>query len=346
MNVPEKIKDINALENLMAEPYPETIDLMEEIDGDILILGVSGKMGPTLAMLAVNAIKKAGVQKKVFGAATFRDEQLRERLESFGIETIKCDLLNIDEVRALPKVKNVIFMAGRKFGETGSESLTWMMNAVVPHNVGNYFNNSRIIVFSTGCVYPLVSVESGGCCENNPPAPIGEYANSCLGRERIFQYYCEKNKIPVLIYRLNYAIDLRYGVLADIARNVFLGKPVDLAVDAVNFIWQGDANNRALLCLKYASCPPKILNVTGSEIFSVKHLAKEFAKKFNKEAKFTGVFGGKAYLSNAKNSEELFGKPKVSKEQMIKWIAEWIADGGINLDKPTHFSVTDGQFLD
>jgi len=335
------------LEALLAEPYPETVDLMRRLDGDVMILGAGGKMGPSLAHLAINACRAAGIQRRVIAVSRFSNAAQRAQLESWGVETVPCDLLDPDAVRGLPKTPNVIFMAGRKFGEIGSEPLTWMNNVIVPGNVARAFRESRIVAFSTGCVYPLVSPDAGGCRETEPPAPVGEYANSCLGRERVFEFASREFGTLVLLYRLNYAIDLRYGVLHDVARAVFDGDIVDLSVNAVNFIWQGDANNRAVLCLDHAASPAAVLNITGPETFTVCDLARQFAERFGKEVVFTGDEGNaKTYLSDASRSVALFGPRRVTAEQLIDWQAEWIARGGPSLGKPTHYQVTDGQFLD
>jgi nucleoside-diphosphate-sugar epimerase len=338
----ETIKTEDELDDFLAMPYPETNEMMRRIKGDIMILGVGGKMGVSLAHLAVNSCKLAGLQKRIIGV----DVSIPEKLEGMGVEVIKCDLLDPEQLNGLPHVDNIIFMAGRKFGIKGSEELTWMINAIVPYNVGTRFASSRIVAFSTGCVYPLVSFDSGGSRESDPPDPVGEYANSCLGRERVFEYFSRHKLSPILLFRLNYSIDLRYGVLLDIAQKVFEEKPVDLSVGYANCIWQGDAINRALLCLEHASCPPAILNVTGPEILAVRDLAERFAGIFGKKVLFSGKDSGKAYLSNASRSVELFGYPRVSVDQMVKWVADWIKAGGTTLDKPTHFQVTDGQFLD
>jgi nucleoside-diphosphate-sugar epimerase len=339
---PETIRTEDELEAFLATPYPQTIEMMRRIGGDIIILGAGGKMGVSLANLAINACRLAGIKKRIIGV----DVAIPEKLKRLGMEVIKCDLLDPSQVNRLPLADNVIFMAGRKFGVKGSEELTWMINVIVPYNVGCRFAGSRIVAFSTGCVYPLVSADSGGCRETDPPDPVGEYASSCLGRERVFEYFSRHKSAPLLLFRLNYSIDLRYGVLLDIARKVFMGKPVDLSVSYTNCIWQGDAINRALLCLEHAAVPPAVLNVTGVEMLSVRDLAGKFAGLFGKKAQFCGKDSGKAYLSNASHSAELFGTPRVSAEQMVKWSADWIKNGGPTLDKPTHFQVTDGHFLD
>lgn len=334
------------LDNFLSEPYPLTIEMMKRLEGDIIILGAGGKMGPTLANLALLACKAADVKKRIIAVDLFPDNLIKGKLEKHGIETIKCDLLNYEEVAKLPKVKNVIYMAGRKFGEKGSETLTWMINVIASNNVASAFKGSNIVAFSTGCVYSLMSAKSQGSLETDFPLPVGEYANSCLGRERIFQFYSERYKTKLLILRLNYAVELRYGVLVDIAQNVYNKRPVDISVVAFNFIWQGDANNRALLCLEKTSSPPEILNITGSKIYSTKETALEFGKLFDVKVEFVGENQDKAYLSNAEKSIRLFGEPKIQYQQIIRWIADWIKGGGANLGKPTHFTVTDGQFLD
>jgi nucleoside-diphosphate-sugar epimerase len=345
MELPKRITSEDQLKQVLATPYPELVQMMQRLDGDIMILGVGGKMGPSLAHLARNACNEANVQKRIIGVSRFSDKMQQKTLHSVGVETICCDLMNVDEVNALPKVKNVIFMAGRKFGVFGSETLTWMINTIVPGNVARAFKDSNIVVFSTGCVYALESAASGGSVETDPPSPIGEYAYSCLGRERIFEHYSRLHGTPALLFRLNYAIDLRYGVLLDIARDVCAGKPVDVSVSVVNVIWQGDANSRALLCLEHTASPPTMLNVTGPEILSVPTLAQEFARLFGVGVQFCGVDTGKAYLSSAARCVSLFGPPRVSVQQMIEWVAEWIRIGGRTLGKPTQFRVADGQFL-
>lgn len=345
-NLPGTITSEEELDALLARPYPETIDLMRRLDGDIMILGVGGKMGPSLARLAAEACRAAGVRKRVIGVARFSDPAQREWLERHGVETLRCDLARAEDVAALPQIRNILFLAGRKFGAVGSEAETWIQNVIVPANVAQTFRSSRIVAFSTGCVYPLLPSGGRGSCEVDLPAPVGEYANSCLGRERVFQYYSSTHGIPVLLYRLNYAIDLRYGVLADIAQKVAAGEPVDVTVGSANVIWQGDANNRALLSLELAGSPAVPLNITGPETLSTREIAHEFGRLLNRPVTITGQEGEKCYLSDASRSIELWGAPKVSLPQLMRWTAEWIQRGGRNLGKPTHFTVTDGQFLD
>jgi len=338
------ISNEEILDDLLSIPRQELIDMMRNLDGDIMILGIAGKMGVTLGRLAQKAVEKAGVSKKIYGVARFTNEESRRNLEKWGIETIKCDLLNPDAVAKLPEVTNIIYMAGKKFGTDGSEELTWAMNTVAPAYIAQHFKNSRIVVFSTGCVYPLVPVESSGCTESVVPAPIGEYSQSCLGRERIFGHFAKQNGTRVLLYRLNYAIDLRYGVLFDIASRIWADQPVSASVQHFNVIWQGDANNYALLSLGLCDNPVEILNVTGPEIISVKHIAEEFGRIFNKKVEYCGVPGELSYLNNASKLFKLFGYPEVSLNKMLQWQADWIMNGGKSLGKPTHFEVNNGRF--
>lgn len=345
-SVPVEIHDEAELAQVLSQPYDETIELMKRLEGDIIILGVAGKMGPSLAHLARRASTAAGVQRRIIGVARFSDPEQRNRLDALGVETIACDLSDPEAVAKLPRVANVIFMAGRKFGDVGSEPLTWIMNAVVPAIVARHFVGSRTVAFSTGCVYPLSGHEDGGCNEYVAPAPTGEYANSCLGRERIFEHYAAARHTPTLLYRLNYAIDLRYGVLNDVADQVWNDRPVDMTVAWANVIWQGDANNRALLCLEHTGVPAVALNITGGEMISIADVARDFGRRWNKEVTFTGTPTGKQYLSDASRSMELFGPPRVSFDRLMDWTADWFVRGGARINKPTHFTVTDGQFLD
>lgn len=341
---PERFSSVAELEAQLCIPHPELISMMKRLDGDIMILGVAGKMGVTMAIQAVNAIKAAGVSKRVIGVARFSNVDERTKLDAAGVETVACDLLDREQVNKLEKVDNIIFMAGRKFGTGGSEELTWAMNILAPEYVCEHFKASRIVAFSTGCVYPLETIESCGSTEDTPPAPVGEYSQSCLGRERIFQYYAKKNGTKVLLFRLNYAIDLRYGVLHDIAQNICNGEPVDNSVGFFNCIWQGDANANALRSLELCESPCAILNITGPETASVANAARVMGKILGKELTFKGEPGNLGYLNNSAKMCRLFGYPQVSLEQMILWQAKWLADGGVSIGKPTHFEVNNGKF--
>ncbi|MCZ8531959.1 NAD-dependent epimerase/dehydratase family protein [Psychrobacillus psychrodurans] len=338
------MKTVEELENLMTEPSDALVEDMRKIDGNLLILGIGGKMGPTLAMMAKRAIDKAGLDKKVIGVSRFSNGTLKEDLEKAGIETISTDLLDDEHLKLLPKEKNIIYMAGNKFGTTGNEHFTWAMNTYLPGRVAEHFKGSNIVAFSTGNVYPLVPLTSGGCDELHEVAPVGEYGQSSLGRERVFTYFSHKDNTPLAIFRLNYAIDMRYGVLLEIARSVNNGVPLDLSMGHVNVIWQGDANEYALRSLLIASSPPTILNVTGPETLPVRWLANEFGKLLGKTPIFDGVEKENALLNNASKAHKLFGYPRVSIREMIEWTADWVANDGETINKPTHFQERKGQF--
>lgn len=338
------IKTETQLEAYLSEPTDEVIASIAALEGDILILGVGGKMGPTLAKQAKRAIDAAGITKKVTGVSRFSTPGLRENLHEAGIETITADLLSEDCLQNLPDTQNVILMAGRKFGSTGNEHLTWAMNSYMPGRVAEKFKDSRLVVFSTGNVYPLTPVSHGGATESSPVAPMGEYAQSCLSRERICTYFSLQYGTPMAILRLNYAIDLRYGILLDIAEKVYAEEPISLKMGNVNVIWQRDANAIALRAFAHCQSPPLILNLTGPETVSVRYLALRFGTRFNKSPILEGQEAETALLSNASQCHRLFGYPRVSLEQMIEWMAEWVRIGGTTLRKPTHFEVRDGKF--
>src|SRR6476661_7328577 len=328
----------------LLQPSDDLVTDIAGIDGDIIILGVGGKMGPGLANVAKQAIAKAGISKKMIGVARFSEPGLQKRLQKDGIETLNADLLNDDQLFALPDVKNVLYLAGTKFGTSGNEPFTWAMNAYLPGRVAQKFKNSRIVVFSTGNVYPLTPMLMGGADETLTPQPVGEYAQSCLGRERLFQYYSLKNNTPILIYRLNYANDVTYGVLLEIARSVKEKRAIDLKMGHVNVIWQGDANEMALRAFRYCAVPSKVLNIAGPETISIRWLAKEFGKLLGETPQFMDHEQDTALLSNAAESYRLFGYPKVPLKKMIELIVNWINEGGKIINKPTHFQERTGQF--
>ena len=332
------------LDTLLAEPSEQLLCAMRELPGDITILGANGKIGLSLANMAKTAAVKAGTDKKIYAVSRFSDTEGKEKLEAWGIETIVCDLLNNEQVKKLPVTENVIFMAGRKFGTIGSEPLTWAMNTLVPANCAAHYKDSRIVVFSTGCVYPLTNLASGGSVETDLPEPIGEYSQSCLCRERIFEHYSIINKTPILLYRLNYATDMRYGVLCDIGIKIWNNEPITTGIDYFNIIWQGDANNVALLSLLHTSSPSNILNVTGEDILSVKDVAIEMGEIMQKPVEIISSGNNISYLNNASKSFSYFGKPSVSSKELIRMQAEWIMNGGRGLNKPTHFEVDNGKF--
>jgi len=336
--------NLKEFEARILAPSPALVEDMKKIEGDILFLGIGGKMGPSMARLAQQAIAQAGIKKKITGVSRFSSGGLKAELESDGIETISCDLLDEAALKKLPQAANIIYLAGHKFGTTGNEDFTWAMNTYLPGMVASHFRNSRIVAFSSGNVLPFVPVQDGGVSEEYGPEPIGEYAQSCLGRERIFEYFAKKQQTPVLIYRLNYAVDFRYGVLVEIAKAVNEQRPIDLSTQNVNVIWQGDANEIALRSLLHCSSPAKILNVTGPEILSVKWIARQFGVLLGKEPIFIGEGARTALLNNASECHRLFGYPRTTIREAIEYTATWIANGGELWDKDTHFQERGGKF--
>jgi nucleoside-diphosphate-sugar epimerase len=301
-------------------------------------------MGPSLARLARRASVQAGTPRRIIGVARFTERGLAEALRADGIETIAADLLDRSALESLPDAPNVVFMAGRKFGSTGAEWLTWAMNTYLPGMVAERFRRSRIVAFSTGNVYPLTTPASGGPTEAHATGPIGEYAQSALGRERLFEHFSAQHGTPVVLLRLNYAIDLRYGVLRDLADKVSSGAPIDLGMGYVNVIWQRDANSAALRAFVHAQSPPLVLNLTGTEILAVRDLARRFGEIFGIEPVFRGVESETALLSNAWRCRDLLGPPQTGIDEMIQWVADWVRLGGRGLGKPTHFEQRDGRF--
>lgn len=332
------------LNHLLVEPSEADIAFARRLRGDTMVLGAGGKMGPTLAQRLLRALRSADRKLRVIAVSRFQSSAAERELKDSGVETIPCDLLDPESLKALPVVENVLFLAGRKFGSSGDPDATWAMNAVVPAQVAQHFRDSRIVAFSTGNVYPFVSPEQGGCVEWDAAAPVGEYAQSCLGRERIFEFYSKKFKTPCLIFRLNYAIDLRYGVLVDIARQVYERRPVDISVPAVNVLWQGDANSYAMRALELCESPPPILNVTGPETIQVQRAAEFFSRRFQRELLLKGESRGLALLSNAGACHAALGYPAVSANELMEAVAGWVESGGTTLNKATKFQVTDGNF--
>jgi len=335
---------IEQLDDLLSTPDQRVVQTMRALDGDILVLGVGGKMGPTLARMAKRASDESGVARRVIGVSRFSSGDLRERLAGWGIETIACDLLDEDAIQTLPIARNVVYMAGFKFGATADPSLAWAMNCYLPAVVSRRYRDSRIAAFSSGNVYGTVDVDSAGSLESDPPNPVGEYAITILGRERMFDHFSRTLGTSISLLRLNYATELRYGVLVDLAHQVFAETPIDVTMGHVNVIWQRDANAMALNSLVHTTTPPRILNIAGSEILRVREVCAEFARLMNKDVTFTGDEAPDALLNNARRSYSLLGQPMTPSEEMIRWTAHWVMQGGASLGKATHFESRDGSF--
>jgi nucleoside-diphosphate-sugar epimerase len=339
--------DEAALEELLSRPSDALVADLASLPGDVLILGVGGKMGPSLARLARRGADLADGDRRgrrVIGASRFSEPGLRDALHSAGVETVVVDLLDPAAVATLPDAPNVVFMAGRKFGSSGGESLTWAMNSYVPALVAARFGGARVTVFSSGNVYPLLPVTSGGATEETLPQPVGEYAQSVLARERLFEHFAQQNGLAAVHLRLNYAIDLRYGILVDVAQQVLAGEAVDVTMGHVNVIWQGDANRVALQVLTRATTPPTIINLTGPETVSVRWLAGRFGDLLGRPAIIRGEEAPDALLNNAARCHRLFGYPSVTLDQMVEWVAAWVGAGARTLGKPTHFQERSGRF--
>ncbi len=320
--------DEPALEEILSRPTPGVLGALEAAGGDVLLLGVSGKMGPTLARMVRRGLDQLGGRRRVIGAARFSDPAAEGRLRDAGVETIRCDLMDRAAVEALPSAPNVIFLAGQKFGTVDAPAATWATNTYAPALAAQRFAGSRLVVFSTGCVYPNTPVKAGGSRESDALEPVGDYANSCVGRERVFTHFAGQSATPLALFRLNYAIDLRYGVLVDVARKVLAGEPVDVTMGHVNVIWQGDANAQAIQCLAHASVPPFVVNVTGPETVSVRAVAQWFGELLGRDPVIVGAEADTALLSNAALAHRLFGYPTVPLEQMLFWVAGWLKRGG------------------
>jgi nucleoside-diphosphate-sugar epimerase len=342
--VPNTIADLDHLEDLLSEPTPAVVETMRRVEGDVIVLGVAGKMGPTLARMARRATELAGVRRRVIGVSRFGSPEQEASLQRHGIETIRCDLLDEAALARLPDAPNVIFMAGRKFGSTGDEPLTWAMNTYLPALVCRRYASSRIVAFSTGNVYGLRRAGTGGSVESDPPRPVGEYAMSCLGRERMFEHFSRALGIPTVLVRLNYAVEMRYGVIVDVARRVMAGEAIDVTMGYFNAIWQGDANAMALALLNHAASPALVVNVAGPEELSVRDTCEMLGRLMDRPVTIYGREAPDALLSNGTLVRTLCGEPRVDAQQLIRWTADWVRRGGASLDKPTHFESRDGRF--
>ncbi len=343
-SLPHRIESEEHLEDLLSTPSEGAIETLGRLDGDILLLGVGGKMGPTLARMARRASEIAGIRRRILGVSRFGAGDLEQRLQQQGIETLRCDLLDPVQLEKLPDAPNVIFMTGMKFGSAGQSALTWAMNCLVPAMVARRFRASRIVAFSTGNVYGLSPVVLGGSAETDSLQPVGEYAQSCLGRERVFEHFSRTEGTAAALLRLNYATELRYGVLVDLALRIRDGEPIDLSMGHFNAIWQADANAMALQAFAHVASPPFIVNIAGPELLSVRRVAEEFGRLLNRPVNFQNQEAPDAFLSNGQLSHRLFGYPRVGVQQQIHWIADWLDRGGPILGKPTHFEDRAGKY--
>jgi nucleoside-diphosphate-sugar epimerase len=313
---------------------------MADLSGDVVVLGAGGKMGPTLAMM----LRKASADRQIYAVSRFGDKAVKDRIERAGITTIEADLLDESCYSELPEVENVFFLAGMKFGASGNQPLTWAMNSYLPALVAQRYKDSRIVAFSTGNVYPLVDLASGGATEDTDPGPIGEYAQSCLGRERMFEYFSQICGTKVTLIRLNYANEPRYGIIVDLTTKILREEPIDLTMGAVNLIWQRDANDYITRAITLAKSPATILNVTGPDTIPIRGLAEQIGAELAKTPRFVCEETRSALLSNASYCIDKFGPPQMSLDEMISMIARWVASGKKTLNKPTKYNVRDGKF--
>ncbi len=349
MNLQEKypmqIRDVSHLDDLLSTPTEGVLETVRALDGDFVVLGAAGKMGPTLSRMIRRALDQIGQKsRRVIAISRFSSPASEPEFNLLGIETLRADLLDPQQLAALPDAPNVIYMTGMKFGSTGQEGLTWAMNTFLPGLVAQKYKSSRIAAFSTGNIYGLSPLHLGGSLETDALNPMGDYAMSCVGRERIFDHFSRTLSIPTAILRLNYAVEMRYGVLLDIALKVFCGQPVDVSMGNANVIWQGDANAISICALQHAASPPFILNIAGPEIISVRRIAEEFGQLFNRPPILTGAETTTALLNNGQLAHRLYGYPRIPVQQIIHWTADWITRGQTTHNKPTHFETRDGKF--
>jgi nucleoside-diphosphate-sugar epimerase len=336
---PLRFRDEDQLEDVLSTPPDWLAGALAAVPGDIAVLGAAGKMGPTLALAA----KRAGGGRRVIAVSRFSDAAVAQRLQRAGVEILPCDLLDREAIARLPKVPNVVFLAGRKFGTGADAAPTWAMNALVPANVCEHFAGARIVALSTGCVYPLVPSDRP-CDESVPTAPVGEYAWSCLARERAFQFYAAAGRVKVCLVRLNYALEPRYGVVHDIARRLLEDQPIDRSAPSFNGIWQADANAITLGLLAEAASPASVWNVTGPETASITAVAEELGRLLKRTPRYANEPGQVGWLNDARRALGRFGYPRLTLSQIVEATAAWLADGKRSLGKPTHYAAVDGTF--
>jgi hypothetical protein len=342
--LPPIIKSVEHLDDLLSEPTDRAIESMARLQGDLIVLGVGGKMGSSLIRMARRASDAAGVRRRVIGVSRFSSRTLEEELRRQGIETIRCDLSDQRQLDNLPDVPNVVYMTGMKFGSTGQEPLTWMTNVLVPGMVCQKFCRARIVAFSTGNVYGLTPIVQHGSVETDRLNPVGEYSITALGRERIFEYFSQTYGISIAQLRLNYAHEMRYGVMVDLARSVWEDREIDLSMGYFNALWQGDSNAMSLAAFDHAASPPQVINLAGAEVLSVRDVAEEFGRLLKKRVGFCGSEAPDALLSKGELGFRLCGESRVPPHRMMEWIADWVRRGGECLHKPTHFEVRDGTY--
>ncbi len=338
------IQDEAQLEQMLSEPTDAATSALAALSGDILLLGAGGKMGPSLARMTRRASDRGRTERRVIAVSRFGNRQVEQSLQRDGVETIRGDLLEESFVDALPDAANVIFMTGAKFGTSGNASMTWAMNVYLPSLICRRFRSSRILAFSSGNVYPFVPIDGGGSREQDTLEPVGEYGMSVLGRERIFEYFSRQYSIPMSVIRLNYAVEMRYGVLVDLAQQVFAEQPVDLTMGFVNAIWQADANAMSIAALADANTPPFVVNVAGPECLCVRETSQQFGRLMDRSVRFVGSARDTALLNNASKAYEKYGHPRVSADQLVAWTADWVQREQPTLSKPTHFQVRNGKF--
>ncbi len=340
----ENVLDVDWLEGHMSRPTDAVVAMMKRLSGDILLLGAGGKIGPSIARMAKRASDQAETPRRIIGVSRFSDPAAEARLKAYGVETVRADLLDRQQLESLPDAENIIYLAGFKFGAAAEPALTWAMNTLLPGYVMERYRDSRVVAFSTGSIYGLSDLARAGAVETDPVQPTDEYGMSCLGRERIIEYFSSKRGTKASLLRLNYAVELRYGVLVDIAEMVFTEQPIDLTMGHFNVIWQGDANAMALCTLEKVSSPPFILNVVGPELLSVRRVAEMFGQIMNKRVQFQGTESPRCLLTNGHLGQQLFGNPRIPIGQIIQWTADWIVQGGETHKKPTRFQVRDGKY--
>ena len=339
-----RIEDVEQLEDLLSRPSASVVSAIGGLTGRLAILGAGGKMGPSLTRMACRARDAAGADLEIVAVSRFSDAAVAEKLRRAGAQTVRCDLLDAEAVADLPPADNVIYMVGLKFGTSGEAALTWATNALAPAWAARRYRHARIVAFSTGCVYDLVPVEGGGSVETDPLEPRGEYANSCVARERVLEYVSKTFATPMVLLRLNYAVEMRYGVLVDVASRILADEPVELATGHFNVIWQGEANAAALRLLDHTTSPPTPINVTGARALAVRDVARRLAELTGRDVRFTGTESPTAFLSNASRAHRLLGPPTVEVDRVLRWTADWLTRGGRTLGKPTHFETRDGRY--